>query len=119
MQVVSVKKALDGSVAPDTKVEVRGWVRTRRDSKAGISFVHVSDGSCHDPIQFVVPNTLPNYASEILHLTAGASLSGTGTLVASQGKGQAFEIQADEVKVFGLVDDPETYPIQPKQHSLE
>jgi asparaginyl-tRNA synthetase len=62
---------------------------------------------------------LPNYESEVLKLTAGASLSATGTLVASQGKGQAFEIQADTVTVLGLVDDPETYPIQPKQHSLE
>ena len=117
--LVSVKQALAGQPAVGSKVEVRGWVRTRRDSKAGLSFVHLSDGSCHDPIQLVVQNTLPNYASEILHLTAGASLSAVGTFVASQGKGQAFEIQAESVKVFGLVDDPETYPIQPKQHSLE
>ncbi len=117
--LVSVKQALAGQPAVGTKVEVRGWVRTRRDSKAGISFVAVSDGGCHDAIQLVVPNTLANYASEVLHLTAGASISSIGTLVASQGKGQAFEIQADSVTVFGLVDDPETYPIQPKQHSLE
>ncbi len=117
--LISVKQALAGHPAVGSKVEVRGWVRTRRDSKAGLSFVHLSDGSCHDPVQLVVPNTLPNYASEVLHLTAGASVSATGTLVASQGKGQAFEIQAEAVTVFGLVDDPETYPIQPKQHSLE
>ncbi|MBJ6765133.1 asparagine--tRNA ligase [Myxococcaceae bacterium JPH2] len=119
MQVVSVKRALSGSVEAGTKVEVRGWVRTRRDSKAGISFVNVSDGSCFDPIQVVAPNSLPNYADKILHLTAGSSVICRGTLVASQGKGQAFEIQADEVQVLGLVDDPDTYPIQPKQHSLE
>jgi asparaginyl-tRNA synthetase len=119
MQVVSVKKALGGEVAPNTKVEVRGWVRTRRDSKAGISFVNLSDGSCFDPIQVVAPNTLPNYAKEILHLTAGASVIARGTLVQSQGKGQAFEVQAEEVQVLGLVDDPDTYPIQPKQHTLE
>ncbi len=119
MQLVSVKQALAGKPAVGEKVEVRGWVRTRRDSKAGISFVAVSDGGCFDAIQLVVPNTLPNYEAEVLKLTAGASLSATGTLVASQGKGQAFEIQADAVKVFGLVDDPETYPMQPKQHSLE
>jgi asparaginyl-tRNA synthetase len=118
MQVVSVKKAL-GGVGADSKVEVRGWVRTRRDSKAGISFVNVSDGGCQDPIQVVVPSTLANYQSEVLHLTAGASVIARGTLVKSQGKGQAFEIQADEVQVLGLVDDPETYPMQPKQHSLE
>ncbi|MBN1210793.1 MAG: asparagine--tRNA ligase [Myxococcaceae bacterium] len=119
MQVVSVKKALAGGVSAGTKVEVRGWVRTRRDSKAGISFVNVSDGSCFDPIQVVAPNTLPNYEKELLHLTAGCSVIARGTLVQSQGKGQAFEIQADEVQVLGMVDDPETYPIQPKQHTLE
>ncbi|MFL5353268.1 asparagine--tRNA ligase [Archangium sp.] len=119
MQVVSVKKALEGSVAPDTKIEVRGWVRTRRDSKAGISFVNVSDGSTFDPIQVVAPNTLPNYEKEVLHLTAGCSVVARGTLVKSQGKGQSFEIQAEEVKVLGMVDDPDTYPIQPKQHTLE
>ncbi|MFE8599416.1 asparagine--tRNA ligase [Archangium violaceum] len=119
MQVVSVKKALDGSIAPDTKVEVRGWVRTRRDSKAGISFVNVTDGSTFDPIQVVAPNALPNYEKEVLHLTAGSSVVCRGTLVKSQGKGQSFEIQAEEVKVLGFVDDPDTYPIQPKQHTLE
>ncbi|HYH96127.1 OB-fold nucleic acid binding domain-containing protein, partial [Hyalangium sp.] len=119
MQVVSVKKALAGSVPAGDKVEVRGWVRTRRDSKAGISFVNVSDGSAFDPIQVVAPNTLPNYEKEILHLTAGCSVVARGTLVQSQGKGQAFEIQADEVQVLGMVDDPDTYPIQPKQHTLE
>ncbi|WP_257460277.1 asparagine--tRNA ligase [Archangium lipolyticum] len=119
MQVVSVKKALDGSIAPDTKVEVRGWVRTRRDSKAGISFINVSDGSTFDPIQVVAPNALPNYEKEVLHLTAGCSVICRGTLVKSQGKGQSFEVQADEVRVLGFVDDPDTYPIQPKQHTLE
>ncbi|RKH31591.1 asparagine--tRNA ligase [Corallococcus praedator] len=119
MQVVSVKRALSGSVEAGSKVEVRGWVRTRRDSKAGISFVNVSDGSVFDPIQVVAPNSLPNYEKEILRLTAGASVIAKGTLVQSQGKGQAFEIQADEVQVLGLVDDPDTYPITPKQHSLE
>jgi asparaginyl-tRNA synthetase len=119
MQVISVKKALDGSIAPDTKVEVRGWVRTRRDSKAGISFVNVSDGSTFEPIQVVAPSSLPNYEKEVLHLTAGASVICRGTLVKSQGKGQSFEVQADEVTVLGFVDDPDTYPIQPKQHTLE
>jgi asparaginyl-tRNA synthetase len=119
MQLISVKQALAGQPAVGSKVEVRGWVRTRRDSKAGISFVALSDGTCQGNVQLVVPNTLGNYQSEVLKLTAGASLIATGTLVASQGKGQAFEIQADEVKVLGLVDDPETYPLQPKEHSLE
>ncbi|MEO7072916.1 MAG: asparagine--tRNA ligase, partial [Rhodanobacter sp.] len=115
----SVKHALSGTVPAGSTVTVRGWVRTRRDSKAGLSFVNVSDGSCFDPIQAVVPSTLANYDSEVKHLTAGASVIVSGTLVASQGKGQKYELQADEVVVCGLVDDPETYPIQPKQHSME
>ena len=117
--VISVKAALAGGAHVGTKVEVRGWVRTRRDSKAGLSFVNVSDGSCQDPLQVVAPAALPNYADKILHLTAGASVIARGTLVQSQGKGQGFEIQADEVDVLGLVDDPETYPVQPKQHTME
>jgi asparaginyl-tRNA synthetase len=119
MQVVSVKNALAGQVAVDTKVELRGWVRTRRDSKAGISFIHLTDGSCQDPIQIVAPNTLGNYAAEVQRLTTGCSLIAKGTLVQSQGKGQAFEVQADEVTVLGFVDDPETYPVQPKAHTAE
>ncbi len=98
---------------------VQGWVRTRRDSKAGCSFVAVSDGSCFDAIQLVVPATLGNYASEVLHLTAGCAIEATGTLVPSQGKGQGIEMQVTSLKVYGLVDDPDTYPIQPKQHSFE
>jgi len=119
MQSASVKQLLAGAIATDTEVEVRGWVRTRRDSKAGISFVQLSDGSCQGTIQLVVPNTLPNYQSGVLHLTAGASLIARGKLVKSQGKGQAFEIQAESIDVLGLVDDPETYPIQQKEHTLE
>ncbi|MCE5234056.1 MAG: asparagine--tRNA ligase [Mizugakiibacter sp.] len=119
MAVTSVKQALSGAVAPGTEVTVRGWVRTRRDSKAGLSFVNVSDGSCFDPIQVVAPATLPNYASEVQHLGAGCAVVATGTLAPSQGKGQAFEIQATAIEVCGFVDDPETYPIQPKAHSLE
>lgn len=117
--VFSVKQALSGSVEAGNAVTVRGWVRTRRDSKAGLSFVTITDGSCFDPIQAVVPATLENYEAEVKHLTAGAGVIVSGTLVPSQGKGQAFEIQATEVVVTGLVDDPETYPIQPKQHSME
>lgn len=98
---------------------VQGWVRTRRDSKAGLSFVAVSDGSCFDPIQLVVPADLPNYQSDVQRLTAGCAVEAHGTLVQSQGKGQAIEMQAKSLKVHGFVEDPDTYPIQPKQHSFE
>jgi len=110
---------LAGRAPADTPVTVKGWVRTRRDSKAGISFVHVSDGSCFHPVQVVAPNTLPNYADEVLHLTAGCSLEATGTIVPSPAKGQPFELQASAIKVVGWVEDPDSYPIQPKPHTLE
>ena len=119
MTVVSVEHALAGKLPAGEPVTVRGWVRTRRDSKAGLSFVNVSDGSCFAPIQVVAPSTLPNYESEVKHLTAGCSVIATGTLVASQGQGQSFEIQASGIEVVGWVEDPLTYPMQPKQHSLE
>ena len=119
MTVVSVEHALAGKLPAGEPVTVRGWVRTRRDSKAGLSFVNVSDGSCFAPIQVVAPSTLPNYESEVKHLTAGCSVIATGTLVASQGQGQSFENQASAIEVVGWVEDPLTYPMQPKQHSLE
>ncbi|HEU4417290.1 MAG TPA: asparagine--tRNA ligase [Planctomycetota bacterium] len=119
MHTASVKQVLAGSVPVDSKVEVRGWVRTRRDSKAGISFVQVSDGSCQGTLQLVAPSSLPNYHDGVMRLTAGASLIARGQLVKSQGKGQAFEIQAEAIEILGLVDDPETYPVQPKEHTLE
>ncbi|HEU0276469.1 MAG TPA: asparagine--tRNA ligase [Rhodanobacteraceae bacterium] len=119
MATLSVKQALAGGAPAGTSIEVRGWVRTRRDSKAGLSFVNLSDGSCFAALQIVAPATLPNYASEVQRLSAGASVIARGRLVPSQGKGQAFELQAESIEVTGWVDDPETYPIQPKQHSPE
>jgi asparaginyl-tRNA synthetase len=119
MAVVSVQQALSGAIDPGSEVTVRGWVRTRRDSKAGLSFVNVSDGSCFNPIQVVAPADLGNYESEVRRLTASCSVIVTGVLAASQGQGQSFEIQASAIEVLGWVEDPETYPIQPKAHSLE
>jgi hypothetical protein len=107
MQTVSVHHALAGKVAVGSQVEIRGWVRTRRDSKAGISFVQVTDGSCQGTLQVVAPNTLANYTDGVLKLSAGASLIARGTLVASQGKGQTVEVQADAIEICGLVDDPD------------
>jgi len=115
----SVREILAGEAPKDAAVRVKGWVRTRRDSKAGISFVHLSDGSSFHPLQVVAPNTLPNYTDEVLKLTAGCALEATGTIVPSPAKGQPFEMQASAIKVVGWVDDPDTYPIQPKAHSLE
>jgi asparaginyl-tRNA synthetase len=115
----STSDILAGKAPADAPVTVKGWVRTRRDSKAGISFIHVSDGSSFHPVQVVAPNTLPNYADEILKLTAGCAVEATGTIVPSPAKGQPFEMQASAVRVIGWVDDPDTYPIQPKAHTME
>src|ERR1700689_1760209 len=115
----SVRDVLAGRAPGDAPVTVKGWVRTRRDSKAGISFVHLSDGSSFHPVQVVAPNTLPNYTDEVLKLTAGCAVEATGTIVPSPAKGQPFEMQASAIHVVGWVEDPDTYPIQPKPHSLE
>ena len=119
MNSLSCSAILAGRAPADSPVTLKGWVRTRRDSKAGISFVHVSDGSTFHPVQVVAPSSLANYASEVLHLTAGCAVEATGLIVPSPAKGQPFEMQATEVKVVGWVEDPDSYPIQPKAHSLE
>ncbi|UUE08440.1 asparagine--tRNA ligase [Dickeya zeae] len=119
MSVVPVVDVLQGRVAVDSDVTVRGWVRTRRDSKAGISFIAVYDGSCFDSLQAVVNNNLANYQSDILRLTTGCSVEVTGKVVESPGEGQSFELQATELKVVGWVEDPDTYPMAAKRHSIE
>ena len=110
---------LAGTAPVGSEVEVRGWIRTRRDSKAGVSFLHVHDGSSFAPIQVVAGTDLPNYADEVQRLTAGCAVVARGTLVESPARGQSVEVKAHTVEVVGWVDDPETYPIQPKQHSFE
>jgi asparaginyl-tRNA synthetase len=117
--IVDVASVLKGKVPTGNSVTVRGWVRTRRDSKAGLSFIHLHDGSCFDPIQVVAPASLANYESEIKRLTSGCSLVARGVLTPSQGQGQAVEVQAETVEVVGWVDDPEAYPIQAKKTSFE
>ncbi len=119
MKTLSIADILAGKAAPGDAVALQGWVRTRRDSKAGLSFVHVSDGSCFDPLQVVAKSDLPNYADEVQRLTTGCAVRVLGTLAASKGKGQAVELAAGVVEVVGWVDDPETYPMQPKRHSME
>ncbi|GAA0535315.1 asparaginyl-tRNA synthetase [Rhizomicrobium palustre] len=119
MKTFSGRAILAGEAPQDETVIVKGWVRTRRDSKAGISFVQVSDGSCFHPVQVVVPSTLGNYASEVLRLTAGCAVEARGKIVPSPAKGQPFEMQAEEIIVVGWVEDPDHYPIQPKPHSVE
>ncbi|MEI8611400.1 asparagine--tRNA ligase [Enterovibrio sp. Hal110] len=119
MNYMPVADVLHGKTEVDSEVTVRGWIRTRRDSKAGISFLAIYDGSCFDPIQAVVPNELNNYQEEVLRLTTGCSVEVTGKVVESPGQGQAFELQATNVKVVGWVEDADTYPMAKTRHSIE
>lgn len=119
MSTYSVKALNSDPALLNATVTTQGWVRTRRDSKAGISFIALYDGSCFNPIQAVVPNSLDNYEDIVLKITTGCAVRITGTLVESQGKGQTVEIQATTVDVVGWVDNPEGYPISKKHHTLE
>ena len=116
---VTIKKILSGGVDLETPVSIQGWARTRRDSKAGISFIQVHDGTCFNPLQVVVPSEIENYESEVKKISAGCSVIVSGLLVKSEGKGQDYEIQADTVNVLGWVDDPESYPVAKKRHTFE
>ena len=102
----------------DREVTIAGWVRTRRDSKGGFSFIELNDGSCFGNIQIIADSNLPNYADEIQHLFPGASIRAKGKIVKSQGKGQSKEIQATEIHVFGNC-EPTEYPLQKQRISFE
>ena len=119
MSINSVDSILRGDVPVGAEVTVEGWVRSKRDSKAGISFIAIHDGSHFDAIQAVVPQDLSNYDAEVLHITTGCAVTISGELVESEGKGQTVEIQATGVTVVGWVDDPESYPIAKKRHTFE
>tara|TARA_R110002153_G_scaffold13189_6_gene49315 strand:- start:1831 stop:3228 length:1398 start_codon:yes stop_codon:yes gene_type:complete len=107
-----------GKYSVGDQVTVKGWVRTRRDSKAGLSFIALHDGSCFDPIQVIALNSIENY-SDIQKLTTSCSLVVTGSLKESQGQGQSLEIEATTVEIIGWVENPDTFPMAPKRHSLE
>ena len=116
---MKITKAFQAAVG--TPLTVKGWVRSRRDSKAdgGLSFITVHDGTCQHPIQVVARRDLFNYESEVVRLSTGCAVEVDGTLVASQGSGQAVEVAAAAIRVVGWVDDPDTYPISAKRHSFE
>ncbi|WP_096619728.1 asparagine--tRNA ligase [Candidatus Enterovibrio altilux] len=119
MNYMPVADVLHGKTKIGSEVTVRGWIRTRRDSKAGISFLAIYDGSCFDPIQAVVPNSLNNYQKKILRLTTGCSVEVTGKVQESSGQGQVFELHATHVNIVGWVEDADTYPMAKTRHSIE
>ncbi len=117
MEKISVADArLKASIGKS--VRLQGWVRTRRDSKAGFSFVELNDGSCLGNVQVICETRLPNYESEIKHLGSGCSITVEGEVKASGGQGQETEVFADRVQVHGWA-DPQTYPLQKKRHTFE
>lgn len=119
MNKFSVKQLLEGILATDSAVEVKGWVRSRRDSRAGLSFIALSDGSCFNTIQIIAQNNLENYTSDIIRLTKDCAIVVKGKIVASPGEGQHIEVMADNIEVVGWVENPDTYPVSPKRHTVE
>jgi asparaginyl-tRNA synthetase len=117
MEKISVKDARDESAIGKQGI-LQGWVRTRRDSKAGFSFIEINDGSSQGNIQIIAEAQLDNYEADIKQLTAGCSISAEGTIKESGGRGQKTEMLASRITVHGLA-DPETYPLQKKRHSME
>lgn len=117
MQKLTVVEARKADAAGKS-VRLQGWIRTRRDSKGGFSFLELNDGSSLAGMQVIADAKLENYESEIKHLGAGASVTVEGEIKASPAQGQATELHADKVIVHGLA-DPETYPLQKKRHSFE
>ncbi len=122
MKKLSVKKLSVSDARKESaigqSVILEGWVRTRRDSKAGFSFIEINDGSSQGNIQVIANGDLPNYETEIKALTAGCSIRAEGEIKASGGRGQATELLADSISIYGTA-DPDTYPLQKKRHSFE
>ncbi|AMA65113.1 Asparagine--tRNA ligase [Candidatus Arsenophonus lipoptenae] len=119
MNIVPIVKILQGGIAIGKEVTVRGWVRTRRDSKSGMSFLTIYDGSCFNSLQVIVNNQLDNYEQEVMNLTTGCSVEVTGIVKLSKGKGQKIELFISQVIVVGMVENPNRYPISAKHHSIE
>lgn len=117
MEKISVAEARKAA-AVGHQVRLQGWVRTRRDSKGGFSFLEMNDGSCFGNVQVIADGSLANYESEVKRLTAGSSVTVEGMVKASPAKGQETEVQAERIEVHGWA-DAEAYPLQKKQHSFE
>ena len=112
--VVQVLKSSE----PGAVVDVRGWVRTRRDSKQAFSFIELNDGSCLANLQIVVDAGVPGYGDVIKHVTTGASVRVMGEVRASPGTKQRVEVHAQSLELLGTA-DPEEFPLQKKRHSFE
>lgn len=119
MSILSINDIFSTDKYIDQDITVNGWVRSRRDSKKGISFLNIYDGSIIDNIQIIVKNSLDNYYIEILKLTIGCSVKVTGILQFSRGKLQKYEILAKKIIILGWVENPSLYPMSAKRHTIE
>lgn len=114
---MSVRAAREAAAIGRT-ARIRGWIRTRRDSKGGFSFLELNDGSSLANLQVIADGSLANYESDVKRLATGCSVTVEGAITASGGKGQATELRASRIEIHGWA-DPEAYPLQKKQHSFE
>ncbi|CAL4323070.1 asparagine--tRNA ligase [Buchnera aphidicola] len=119
MKIASVLEILQDNIMINSTITIFGWIKNRRDSKSGFSFLTINDGSSLYTIQIIAINTLSNYYKEILHLTVGCSVQITGILVLSIGKKQKYEIKAKKIIILGWIENPNNYPMSAKKHSIE
>lgn len=119
MSTQSIAHILKNYISKNIEVTVQGWIRTRRSSKAKISFLDLYDGSCINSLQVIAHENLYNYKSEILRLTSGCSVSVTGKITDSIGTKQNVELIAKKIKILGWVEDPNSYPITAKKHTMQ
>ncbi len=117
-KIATIRELINTAKTNDA-LDVYGWVRSRRDTKAGLSFISLHDGSCIHNLQIIAEQTLTNYQQDILKLTSGCAIHARGIWTASPGNEQSHELHASEITVLGWIDEPETYPIAKKKHSFE
>ncbi|QCI19405.1 asparagine--tRNA ligase [Buchnera aphidicola] len=117
--VIPIKLIFMEKIKVNKKIKIQGWIRTRRSSKIGISFLNIYDGSCIHTIQVIAHSSIKNYSTDVLCLTAGCSISIIGILVLSKGKSQKYEIEAQSITVLGWVNNPKKYPISSKNHTTQ
>lgn len=115
----AISDLLSGKIIVGKSVIICGWIRTCRNSKSGITFISISDGSGLKPLQVIASSDLNNYGNEILKLTTGCSILVDGEIVLSPGTEQNIELKARKITVLGWVENPDKYPISPKYHTLE
>ncbi|QIE02066.1 asparagine--tRNA ligase [Buchnera aphidicola] len=119
MNVVSILNIYKDDIIVNSHVTIRGWVKSCRNSKLGLSFISIYDGSYIESIQVIAKNTLSNYDTDILRLTTGCSVIVSGKLILSIGNQQKYEIQLNNIQVIGWIENPDTYPVSAKKHSME